>query len=183
MNFQMTDGADEGDRHRHEDQMLLAMLPHQMRSVSTAMTRPKKVQAAGTTASHRMLLKIDWRNSRSLSAQTIVREADEVLAGAVVEGQRSDAWRSQDRPGRRQATKSAGPRNSHGRISARRSQVARGRAPDVAVLHGKRPTSRISCSRRNRNRRSRQSPPRPTTQSGKRSADSSSVPPPVPCLS
>ena len=39
--------------------MLLAILPHQMRSVMTAMTRPRKVQAAGTTASQRILLKID----------------------------------------------------------------------------------------------------------------------------
>lgn len=49
--------------------MDLAMLPHQMRSVITAMTRPKKVQAAGTTASQRILLKIDWRKPASKKAQ------------------------------------------------------------------------------------------------------------------
>ncbi len=67
MNFQMTE-APTKEIAIGMKTMLLAILPHQMRSVMTAMTRPKKVQAAGTTASHRMLLKIDWRNSRSPSA-------------------------------------------------------------------------------------------------------------------
>ena len=68
MNFQMTLAPTKeiaiGMKIR-----VLAMLPHQMRSVSTAMTSPRKVQAAGTTTSHSMLLKIDLRNSRSPNAQ------------------------------------------------------------------------------------------------------------------
>ncbi len=47
----------------------LAILPHQMRSVSTAMIRPKKVAAAGTTSSQRKLLKIDSRNWLSPNIQ------------------------------------------------------------------------------------------------------------------
>ncbi|MNW03044.1 hypothetical protein D3C71_1989240 [compost metagenome] len=67
MNFQITEAPTKeiaiGMKIR-----LFAILPHHMRSVSTAMTRPKKVQAAGTTASQRMLLKIDWRNCASVAA-------------------------------------------------------------------------------------------------------------------
>jgi hypothetical protein len=46
------------------------MLPHQIRSVRKAMRRPKKVLTAGTTSSHRILLKTDSRKSLSFSAQT-----------------------------------------------------------------------------------------------------------------
>ena len=49
---------------------VLAILPHQMRSVRKAMTSPKKVASAGTTSSQRMLLKIDSRNCVSFTAQT-----------------------------------------------------------------------------------------------------------------
>ena len=48
---------------------LFAMGPQKMRSVRTAMTRPKKVQAAGTTRSQRKLLKIEVRKPVSLKAQ------------------------------------------------------------------------------------------------------------------
>ena len=49
---------------------LLAIVPHQILSVSTAMIRPRKVQAAGTTASQMMLLRIELRNSRSPNAHS-----------------------------------------------------------------------------------------------------------------
>ncbi|MNY38482.1 hypothetical protein D3C86_1731120 [compost metagenome] len=68
MNFQMTE-APTKEIAIGMKTMDLAMLPHQMRSVMTAMTRPKKVQAAGTTASQRILLKIDWRKPASKNAQ------------------------------------------------------------------------------------------------------------------
>ena len=40
----------------------LAILPHQMRSVSCAASRPNIVASAGTTTSHIMLLRIDSQN-------------------------------------------------------------------------------------------------------------------------
>ena len=49
---------------------LLAIVPHQILSVSTAMISPRKVQAAGTTASQMMLLRIELRNSRSPKAHS-----------------------------------------------------------------------------------------------------------------
>ena len=68
MNFQMT-LAPTNEIAIGMKISVLAMLPHQMRSVRKAMTRPKKVASAGTTSSQRMLLKTTARNSLSLTAQ------------------------------------------------------------------------------------------------------------------
>ena len=68
MNFQMT-LAPTKEMASGRKIRLLAMVPHQILSVSTAMTSPRKVQAAGTTASHSRLLRIELRNSRSPKAQ------------------------------------------------------------------------------------------------------------------
>lgn len=68
MNFQMT-AAPTKEIAIGMKISVLAILPHQMRSVSAAMIRPKKVESAGTTRSQRKLLKIDWRNSPSLIIQ------------------------------------------------------------------------------------------------------------------
>ncbi|MNW15113.1 hypothetical protein D3C71_2135280 [compost metagenome] len=68
MNFQMT-AAPTKEIAIGMKISVLAMLPHQMRSVKAAMTSPKKVASAGTTSSQRKLLKIDWRNSPSFSIQ------------------------------------------------------------------------------------------------------------------
>lgn len=69
MNFQMT-LAPTNEIAIGRKMSVLAMLPHQMRSVRKAMNRPKKVDSAGTTISHIRLLKIDCRNSLSFTAQT-----------------------------------------------------------------------------------------------------------------
>jgi hypothetical protein len=48
-------GAHEGDRHRHEDDRFREIAPRS-RSVSCAITRPRKVASAGTTSTQRTLL-------------------------------------------------------------------------------------------------------------------------------
>ena len=61
--------ADERDRHRHEDQRLGDVAPPDAVG-EEGDDEAEEACSAGTTSSHRMLLKIDWRNSSSFTAQT-----------------------------------------------------------------------------------------------------------------
>ena len=58
----------------------LARLPHQIRSVSWAASRPNAVESAGTTSSHRKLLRIASQNLGSPIILLVVREPDEGAA-------------------------------------------------------------------------------------------------------
>ena len=62
-------GADEGDRHRHEDQGLGDVAPPDAVG-EDGDDQAEEGAGAGTTTSQNRLLKIDWRNSPSPTAQT-----------------------------------------------------------------------------------------------------------------
>jgi hypothetical protein len=67
MNFQITE-APTKEMASGRNTSDFARVPHQILSVRTAITRPKNVQAAGTTNNQSRLFKIELRNWGSPNA-------------------------------------------------------------------------------------------------------------------